>query len=124
MWAAIFLAFPTTFSAARCTATPPTGEAARAVGVAAVGGDGGVAVEDLDVVGVHAEGVGGDLGPRGDVALAVRGGAGDDLDLARGAHPHGRRLPAAALQADAGGDLRGREAAALGEVADPDAELD
>jgi hypothetical protein len=35
----------------------------------------------------HAERVGHDLAPRGVVALAVRGGAGDDLDLAGGQHP-------------------------------------
>ena len=99
------------------------GQAPRTVGVAAVGSHGGIPVEDLHIVHVHPEGVGGDLGPGGDVSLAVGRGAGNDLHLARGAHPHGRRLPAAALQADAGRDLRGREAAALGEVADADAEL-
>ena len=42
-------------------------------------GDGGVAVEHLDVVDVDAELVGDDLRPRGLVALAVRRGARDDL---------------------------------------------
>src|SRR3712207_9445401 len=63
---------------------PAHGEAPGAVGVPAVGGEGCVAVEDLDVVGRDAEGVGGYLGPGGDVALAVRGGAGYHLHLARG----------------------------------------
>ena len=47
----------------------------------------GVAVQDLDVLERHAELVGDDLAPRRLVALAVRGRAGDHLDLAGRQHP-------------------------------------
>ena len=55
------------------------GERAHGVGHLA-----GVAGGDLDVLEPHAEGVGDDLRERGLVALALRGEAGRDLDLAGG----------------------------------------
>src|SRR3712207_2738282 len=100
------------------------GEAPRAVSVAPVRGHRGVAVEDLDVVYVDAQGVGGDLGPARDVALAVGRGAGDDLDLAGGEHLDLGRLPPAAAGAQPGKHLRGAEAADLSVRRQPDAELD
>src|ERR1044071_1585327 len=55
---------------------------AAAVGVAAIMGDVGVAAEDDDIGHGDAESVGGDLGEAGFLALAVRGGAGDNGDFA------------------------------------------
>ncbi len=71
-WAATGLAFSMTLSAALMTASAADDERARAVGVQALDGDLGVAVEDLDVLERHAEPVGDDLAPRRLVALAVR----------------------------------------------------
>src|SRR5918997_1181362 len=99
------------------------GQAPGAVGIAAVRGYGGVAVYDLYVFHGDAESICGYLRPGRDVALAVGRGAGYNLHLARAEHPHGGRLPAGAQQAHRRGDLRGGEAAALGEVTDPDPDL-
>src|ERR671921_2665367 len=64
----------------------PDRQAAGAVGVAPVRGYRRVAVQNLHVVHVDAEGVGSDLGPAGDVALAVWAGPRNHLHLARGEH--------------------------------------
>src|SRR3712207_6083630 len=100
---------------------PADGEAPRAVGVAPVRGDPRVPVQNFNAVNVYPEGVRGYLGPARLVALAVGRGARHHLALAAGEHAHRGGLPAAALQTDACGNLGGREAAALGEVADADA---
>ena len=96
----------------------------RAVGVEALGRDLGVAVQHLDVLERDAEPVGDDLAERRLVALAVRGGAGDDLDLAGGQHPHARVLPAAGAVVERAEHPGRRQAAHLGERRDADAELD
>ncbi len=87
-------------------------------------GDGGVAVQHLDVLERDAELVGDDLAPRRLVALAVRRGAGDHLDLAGGQHPDGRRLPAAGTERQRAEHPRGGQAAHLGEGGEADAQLD
>ena len=57
------------------------------------------------------------------MALAVRGGAGDDLHLAGRQHPDRRRLPAAGAVGQRAEHAGRREAAHLGEGRDADAEL-
>ena len=98
------------------------GERARAVGVEAERADGGVGVEDVDVLRRHAELVGHDHRPRGLVALAVGRCAGDDLDLVGRQHPHGGRLPAAGPVVEGGEDARRREAAHLEVAREADAQ--
>ena len=77
----------------------------------------------LDVLERHAELVGDDLAPRRLVALAVRGRAGDHLDLAGGQHPDRHRLPAAGAVAQRAEHPRRRQPAHLGVGGDADAEL-
>ena len=96
----------------------------RAVGVEALRRDLGVAVQDLDVLERHAELVGDDLAERRLVPLPVRGGAGDDLDLAGGQHPDRRGLPAARAVGQRAQQPRRGDPAHLGERRDADAELD
>ena len=99
-------------------------ERARAVGVQALVRDLGVAVQHLDVLERDAEPVGDDLAERRLVALPVRAGAGQHLDLAGGQHPDGRRLPAAADVAERAQHPGRREPAHLGERGDAQPELD
>ena len=77
----------------------------------------------LDVLERDAERVGGDLAPRGHVALPVRGGAGDHLDLAGRQHPDAGRLPAAGAVGQRAEHPGRRQAAHLGVRRDADAEL-
>ena len=83
---------------------------ARGEGAHGVGHLAGVAGGDLDVLEPHPEGVGDDLGERRLVALALRGEAGRDLDLAGG------------LDVDVGA-LVGTDAGALDVAREADADL-
>ena len=87
------------------------------------GGDRGVAVQHLDVLERDAELVGDELAPRRLVPLAVRGRAGDDLDLAGGQHPDRGLLPAAGAVGERAEHPGGRQAAHLGEGGEADAQL-
>ncbi len=89
-----------------------------------LGHDRGVAVQHLDVLERDAQPVGDDLAPGRLVPLAVRGGAGEHLDLAGGQHPDAGVLPAAGAVAQRAEHARRRQAAHLGERRDADAELD
>jgi hypothetical protein len=85
--------------------------------------DRGVAVQHLHVLEGDAQLVGDDLREGGVVALAVRRGPDDGLDLAGRVAAQGGRLPAAAGVLEGAGHLRRREPADLDVGGDPDAEL-
>ncbi len=122
--AAIGLAFSMTRSAAFLMAWPADGERSRAVGVHAVGSPAGVAVDHVDVLDRDAEDAAGDLAPGRLMALAVRRGAGDQLDLARREQPDRAVLPAAGRVLQSAQGSRRSQAAHLGEGRDADAQLD
>src|SRR5215204_1943841 len=81
-------------------------------------------MQDLHVVGGDAKSVSGYLRPGGLVALAVGGGAGHNLDLARAEHPRRRGLPTSALDAYVAEHSRGSVAADLRVGGEPETELD
>ena len=98
-------------------------EPAAAVRVQPVRRDARVAVQHLHLGGIAAELVGDDLRPRRLVALAVRRGAGDDLERAGREAPDRGRLPASRRVADRAEDPRGCEPAHLVVRREADADL-